>query len=149
MAALSVEEVLAAEADALHGTNWRTAVRLAHPPRGQEAQEARTRLNDRRDGLDLPYDEVERRKAFYRSLNKLKRAALCCSGGGIRSATFCLGAIQAFAKYDVTNSAPRPPNNVPTGSSAEASRAVPSVGTSTTGTPQRRETTPENSLLGR
>ena len=150
MAALSFEEVLAAEADALHGTNWRTAVRLAHPPRGQDAQEARTRLNaDRRDGLDIPHDEVERRKAFYRSLNKLKRAALCCSGGGIRSATFCLGVIQAFAKYDVTKSAPRPPNNVPTGSNQEASRAVPSVGTPATGEQQRRETPPENSLLGR
>jgi hypothetical protein len=152
MAALSVEEVLAAEADALHGMNWRTAARSAHPPRGQDAQEARTRLNaDQRDGADLPPDEVERRKAFYRSLNKLKHAALCCSGGGIRSATFCLGVIQAFAKYDATNSAPRPPNpnNVPTGSNPEAPRAVPSAGTSTAGAPQRRETMPENSLLGR
>ena len=38
-------------------------------------------------------------RSFYCELGKLNRAALCCSGGGIRSATFCLGIIQALALY--------------------------------------------------
>ena len=63
---------------------------------------------DQRSGEDLPVEEVQARKAFYRALNKLNRAALCCSGGGIRSATFCLGVIQAFAAYDVDDVAPAP-----------------------------------------
>src|ERR1700733_8646551 len=49
--------------------------------------------------------------------------ALSLSGGGIRSATFCLGVIQALAAYDV---APAP---------AEGEEKSPSL--------------PENSLLGR
>jgi hypothetical protein len=34
---------------------------------------------------------------LYRALNKLNLAALCLSGGGIRSAAFALGVIQALA----------------------------------------------------
>jgi|SRR6516225_8049766 hypothetical protein len=104
MAALSVEEVRAAEADALYGMNWRTASRLAHPPRGQDAQEARTRLNaDQRDRVDLPPDEVERRKAFYRSLNKLKHAALCCSAQGILYAIEEEARVEVAAKSKIRN----------------------------------------------
>src|SRR5215472_15266292 len=54
---------------------------------------------DVRSGEDENPDDVERRKAFYRKLNQLNRAALCCSGGGIRSATFCLGVVQALAMH--------------------------------------------------
>src|SRR5262245_66294943 len=36
---------------------------------------------------------------LYRSLNGLNSAALCLSGGGIRSAAFALGAIQALAVH--------------------------------------------------
>jgi hypothetical protein len=56
---------------------------------------------DQRTGDDIPDNEVQARKAFYRALNGLNRAALCCSGGGIRSATFCLGVIQALAAHEV------------------------------------------------
>jgi hypothetical protein len=38
-------------------------------------------------------------EAFYRELNKLDLAALCLSGGGIRSAAFSLGVIQALAAH--------------------------------------------------
>lgn len=34
---------------------------------------------------------------FYEGLYDLKSAALCLSSGGIRSAAFCLGFMQAFA----------------------------------------------------
>jgi len=37
--------------------------------------------------------------ALYRALNALNRTALCISGGGIRSATFALGVIQALANH--------------------------------------------------
>jgi hypothetical protein len=65
---------------------------------------------DQRTGDDILANEVEARKAFYRALNVLNRAALCCSGGGIRSATFCLGVIQALAAYDVSALRPAPTN---------------------------------------
>jgi hypothetical protein len=47
-------------------------------------------------GVDLTgKDGVE----LYRILNKLDSAALCLSGGGIRSASFALGVIQALAAH--------------------------------------------------
>lgn len=46
-------------------------------------------------GATLP----EAADALYRELNGLKSAALCLSGGGIRSASFALGVIQALASH--------------------------------------------------
>jgi hypothetical protein len=69
-----------------------------------KAKDARHGLDaDERSGNDLPDNEVQARKALYRELNKQNHAAICCSGGGIRSATFCLGVVQALAGcgYDV------------------------------------------------
>ena len=54
-----------------------------------------------RDGDHDSPIEADSRKEFYRSLNNLNRSALCLSGGGIRSATFCLGVIQALAAFDL------------------------------------------------
>jgi patatin-like phospholipase len=110
---LSIEEVLAAEADAIHGTSWRDVLVL----RGQDAQQERAWLNaDDRDTEGLPKGEGERRAELYRALNKLNRAALCLSGGGIRSATFCLGVIQALAAYQSratdNGSGPKPENSL-------------------------------------
>lgn len=98
---LSIEEILVKEADAIHGEAWRA--RLTVAPKDQAAQDRRKNLNhDHRGGQDITRDEVESREELYRQLNELNRAALCCSGGGIRSATFCLGVIQALAECDVT-----------------------------------------------
>src|SRR3954463_1824362 len=47
--------------------------------------------------------------ALYHALNKLNAAALCLSGGGIRSAAFALGVIQALAAH------PRTPKGDPVG----------------------------------
>lgn len=130
----------------MHGAS-RAEARLTQSAKGQEAQVERIQENaDRRDGADLPPDEVERRKAFYRSLNKLRHAALCCSGGGIRSATFCLGVIQALADYDATSPAPTTAiNPASSGGAAPGSSASPvSHRISEAGSPK-----PENSLLGR
>jgi hypothetical protein len=125
MGPLSIEQVLAAEVIALNGVA--TGERAGDPrPQAteQDAQSRRMKKDaDVRSGAGENPDEVEKRKAFYRSLNKLDRAALSLSGGGIRSATFCLGVIQALAAYDV---APAP---------AEGEEKSPSL--------------PENSLLGR
>ena len=94
--ALSIEEVLADEVRIIHGET------LSATAKGQEAQEKRKNLNaDKRSVADRDDDDVKSRDEFYIGLNKLNQAALCCSGGGIRSATFCLGIIQAFANYDV------------------------------------------------
>lgn len=102
--ALSIEEVLAAEAVAIHDLNdpeTKTIVdALARLATTQKIASKRADKDaDERSGEDEPPEWVERRKAFYCELNKLNRAALCCSGGGIRSATFCLGVIQALAMH--------------------------------------------------
>ena len=105
MAALSIEDVLAQEADAIHGARPGPAIDDARADaKVQQAANSRRASKDAdvRDGENEDPGDVERRKAFYRSLNKLDRAALCLSGGGIRSATFSLGVIQALAKHDLT-----------------------------------------------
>jgi Patatin-like phospholipase len=50
----------------------------------------------RNSGFNLPCSVSP---ALYRWLNNLDRSALCLSGGGIRSASFGLGALQALASY--------------------------------------------------
>ena len=65
---LTTEEVLAAEARAIHG---------------DAAAGASGKVNSE----------------LYRELNRLDSAALCLSGGGIRSAAFALGVIQALATH--------------------------------------------------
>jgi hypothetical protein len=114
---LSIEQVLVAEADAIHGEGWRAGLTIESS--GQDAQDRRTRLNrdrheqrqdsnhDQHSHDDIPGDEIESREELYRRLNGLNRAALCCSGGAISSATFCLGVIQALAECDVTQVVPR------------------------------------------
>jgi hypothetical protein len=57
----------------------------------QEAQEIHPEHNDELDQTS----DVD----LYRVLNGLKSAALCLSGGGIRSAAFGLGVIQALATH--------------------------------------------------
>jgi len=104
MGPLSIEQVLAQEATELAGPGTKLSAEDFQPRLAtQESERARAHENaDARDGKDESSLEAEHRKTFYRSLNKLNRSALCLSGGGIRSATFCLGVIQALAAYDVT-----------------------------------------------
>jgi hypothetical protein len=99
---LSIEKVLVEEADSISGgTSWLDDG-LRSKLSNQKDHAERTKLNaDDRDRSTIDETEVERRKSFYRSLNKINRGAVCCSGGGIRSATFCLGVAQALAGYDV------------------------------------------------
>jgi len=96
---LSIEQVLAEEADAIHGVAQGSVTEpLRAHPSVQSAESRRGRKDaDVRSGNDEDLKDVEHLKAFYRALNRLNRAALCLSGGGIRSATFCLGVIQALA----------------------------------------------------
>jgi Patatin-like phospholipase len=113
MAPLSIEQVLAEEVITLSDTKSELrADDLRQRASKQDAQIRRIQRDaDARSGEDEDSADVEHRKAFYRSLNKLNRAALCLSGGGIRSATFCLGVIQALAAYDVTLSPPEDENS--------------------------------------
>jgi hypothetical protein len=143
LSVLSIEQVLAEEASAIGGETlpYRGQTQSA---KGQQAQAERLEKNaDQRDGEDLPDDEVERRKRFYRSLNRMKRAALCCSGGGIRSATFCLGVIQALADYDMSSAGQGATNNTTAGD-ATATTSDTFKRISEAASPEF-----ENSLLGR
>jgi hypothetical protein len=45
--------------------------------------------------------EAERRRAIAETAHALEPAALCLSGGGMRSAAFALGIIQALARRDL------------------------------------------------
>ena len=108
MGPLSMEQALADEAVAIGGLGVELADRLKQEASEQEAGQTseckRTDKNaDVRDGDHDSATQADsrRRKKFYRSLNELNRSALCLSGGGIRSATFCLGVIQALAAFDV------------------------------------------------
>ena len=101
---LSIEQALAEEVIALGGRRsdpGAEGLRERAPKQGDERERIRKDA-DARSAQGQSADDVERRKGFYRSLNKLDRTALCLSGGGIRSATFCLGVIQALAAFDVT-----------------------------------------------
>jgi hypothetical protein len=117
MAALSIEQVLAEEAEAIQGTKGLADALLkdlvaALDANAKDVQFARYRMDaDERSGKNIPGTEVQARKAFYRALNGLNRAALCCSGGGMRSATFCLGVFQALAAHNVGGEATVPANN--------------------------------------
>jgi hypothetical protein len=173
--ALSIEEVLAEEADAIHGTDWRRRMGLTGRLPNQDEHHERAWLNaDRKDepasnkrsdaqrsdidsasDTEAVTDKVVSRKELYHALNKLNRAALCCSGGGIRSATFCLGVIQTLAAYDFTSPAPTPPNNPTPADGPSAAHNLPASSSEPTEakpgkspTP-RKEIKPENSLLGR
>jgi hypothetical protein len=98
---LSVEQVLAAEVDAIRGPQARKPSPPLHGLVTEQKSET-DRANkdaDTRSGKNEAKSAVDKRKEFYRELNKLNRAALCCSGGGIRSATFCLGVVQSLARY--------------------------------------------------
>ena len=110
MGALSVEQVLIEEAVAIHGDQRPDIIeQLRKHLAGQDIELARADKDaDARSGRDENRDWVKNRKAFYCALNRLNRTALCFSGGGIRSATFCLGVIQALAKHSLAG----PPSSV-------------------------------------
>jgi hypothetical protein len=124
--AISIEQVLLEEADAIHGAEKKSAIEaLRGYASAQRAEAWRARKDaDTRSGIEEAPSDVERRKQFYRELNKLDRAALCLSGGGIRSATFCLGVIQALALYPL-----------PKAASGTATTASPPSGTATASPP--------------
>jgi len=102
---LSIEEVLAAEADEIAGEVSNITGGLKERLGGKEEQKKRFDRDfhlsaDERDGTGVDAKTIEARKELYQRLNELKRGALCFSGGGIRSATFCLGILQALAACD-------------------------------------------------
>lgn len=115
--ALSTEEMLAEEANAILGDEKvRVPERLKMPdahrnsggeqekPDGEDEHQPKGACldADEHSGGELDPEIVEARRQLYRSLNELNRAALCFSGGGIRSATFCLGVLQGIAGCDAT-----------------------------------------------
>ena len=62
-----------------------------------------TELHGRLPAEPTSNDPDERVAAIYRQIHNLpnKRTALCLSGGGIRSATFALGVLQALARLSL------------------------------------------------
>src|ERR1700753_1064946 len=93
MGPLSIEQVLAAEVIALNGVATRERGGDPRPQATEQDTQSRRMKKDAdvRSGADENPDEVGKRKAFYLSLNKLNRAALSLSGGGIRSANVLSG----------------------------------------------------------
>jgi hypothetical protein len=114
MGPLSMEQALAAEAIAIGGLTAELDDRLKREAGGQEEgqtseRERADKNSDVRDGDEDSATQADsrRRTKFYRSLNETNRSALCLSGGGIRSVTFCLGVIQALAAFDVKSGSVR------------------------------------------
>jgi hypothetical protein len=102
-----MEQALAEEAVAIGGLTAELEARLKEEASEQEAGQTSERRRTYKDAdvRDADQDSAtqadSRRAKFYRALNETNRSALCLSGGGIRSATFCLGVIQALAAFDV------------------------------------------------
>ncbi len=141
MGALSVEQILAEEALKIHGIRSgdgddKEGARqqlVAGLSKLETVQAFETERGDKdadaRSGKDEDPAWAQKRKNFYCDLNRIGRAALCCSGGGIRSATFCLGIIQALAQIARPDGAPD------------------AGGTTAVHTPDGRAHAPEDSLL--
>ena len=102
----------------LHEVLEQEAEHLKHPPSDAYRTLKRTQERELADALDaiessaVSEQDCERRrceaikrcddilvKRLQAELNTANRAALCLSGGGIRSATFCLGIIQGLARH--------------------------------------------------
>ena len=151
MGALSIDQVLAEEAEVLRAPDMRAALAAVDADVSKRARAARARVSaDRRDGTKPGVDDVEQRKAFYRSLNRLNRAALCCSGGGIRSATFCLGVIQGLARHVVSPPADAATAKLSPRPQTDASNQPVDNGAGAAVTDTELSVlTPQNSLLGR
>src|SRR5262249_54915915 len=105
VAALSTEVVLAEEAAAIHGKSVHpdaSATGLSHHRRG-----VKPGVGD--DDAHNCEETGKHQREFYHKLNELDSAALCLSGGGIRSAAFSLGVIQALASQQMGAGAAPPP----------------------------------------
>jgi hypothetical protein len=84
MPALTTDQVLLEEAIAIHGEA--KLKELLGADKIKEIREPKS-------------DQPSRTNDLYQTLNSLNSAALCLSGGGIRSAAFALGVIQALATH--------------------------------------------------
>lgn len=62
-------------------------------------EEARELLSRRRSPDSAQVTDKDRGRELFRKLYNCKFSALCLSGGGIRSASFALGIIQALAAH--------------------------------------------------
>jgi hypothetical protein len=91
---LRVSKVLMQEAEATHGpcADAKLLDVIAAFPDVAAKQAGTTVANEPDFKNGVP-------PAMYRWLNQLDRVALCLSGGGIRSASFALGVVQALASY--------------------------------------------------
>ena len=94
-ASLPLHEVLEEEFISLHGGL----------PDGyyEDKQSDQKKLENAKDDAERLKIENDLVRRLYKQVHALtlKRSALCISGGGIRSATFSLGVIQAMARYGV------------------------------------------------
>ena len=77
----------------LHGWLWSEKAAAARPLTTNEVLREEAEAIHHADLSGVPPEEL------YRSLNTLNSSALCLSGGGIRSAAFALGVMQALAAH--------------------------------------------------
>jgi hypothetical protein len=97
---LTTEQVLIEEAHAIGAAAGQSMPVRLHKPHGMYAGDAQ-KLGVSDDGGDAVRcrECASEQHKLYQALNDLDRAALCLSGGGIRSAAFSLGVIQALATH--------------------------------------------------
>jgi hypothetical protein len=155
VAALTTEFVLAEEAAAIHGPSENpddlpTTV-LTHRPdlltTGPRHYQRGVKLGVGGDDPQNCEQTGEQQRKFYRDLNRRDSAALCLSGGGIRSAAFSLGVIQALAAHQKGGGA-TPPQPGPGATQQPAQGAAPQPGQHPGSEVKAKNApTPENSLL--
>ena len=101
---LSLEAVLAEEAVAIHGTPGSLLQAIsAWRPAPKSERDIGSKPGVGPDDQDAARRSLRRQQEFYQALNRLDSTALCLSGGGIRSAAFNLGVIQALATHPTRN----------------------------------------------
>ena len=88
---------MAADRPETRGTSSRSTASL---PLSQVLEEEFAVLHGPLPGTPRGGEDGDRLPALYEAIHALpeKRAALCVSGGGIRSATFALGVLQGLAR---------------------------------------------------
>jgi hypothetical protein len=119
---LTTEQVLIEEAHAIGPAKGQTfPARLGKAHGMRDGEDQKLGVGGSEGDAQRTRESATEQHNLYQALNDLDRAALCLSGGGIRSAAFSLGVIQALA----THPRPQSPHamfagqTAPDGSSAE------------------------------
>ena len=96
---LTTEQVLVEEAHAIGPANGQPMPSRLREARGMPCDNQKPGVEGADGEAHRARESADEQHTLHQALNDLDRAALCLSGGGIRSAAFSLGVIQALATH--------------------------------------------------